>query len=57
MLDGHKNSFPEASRRAGVVSRKSMRIDFTRAALNDADVWEYYIQTPIFKFLMLRSAA
>ena len=36
--DGHKTPDPEGSRYAGVVSRESVRIALTYAALNDLDV-------------------
>ena len=38
VLDGHKCSNPEGSTCAGVVSRDSVRIALTHAALNDLDV-------------------
>ena len=37
--DGHKTSDPDGSRYAGVVSRESVRIALTYAALNDLDVF------------------
>ena len=45
MLDGHRQPSPEGSTYAGVVSRESVRIAFTYAALNDVDVWACDIQT------------
>ena len=44
VLDGHKNKSPEGSTYAGVVSRESVRIAFTYAALMDVDVWSCDIQ-------------
>jgi len=38
VLDGHKMPTPSSSTCAGVVSRESVRIAFTCAALNDLDV-------------------
>ena len=38
VLDGHKTPDPVGSKYAGVVSRESVRIAFTYAALNDLDV-------------------
>ena len=38
VLDGHKTPDPIGSSYAGVVSRESIRIAFTYAALNDSDV-------------------
>ena len=51
VLDGHKTPDPEISTFAGVVSRESVRIALTYAALNDLDVWgadikNAYIQSP-----------
>ena len=51
VLDGHKTSTPEGSTYAGVVSRESVRIAFTYAALNDVDVFaadiqNAYLQSP-----------
>ena len=51
VLDGHKTSDPEVSTYAGVVSRESVRIAFTYAALNDidvfaADIGNAYLQSP-----------
>ena len=40
----HRQSSPDGSTYARVVSRESVRIDFTYAALNDADVWDCDIQ-------------
>ena len=37
--DGHKTEDTDGSRYAGVVSRDSVRIALTYAALNDIDVW------------------
>ena len=50
-LDGHKTPDPIGSTFAGVVSRESIRIAFTYAALNDlrvfaADVRNTYLQAP-----------
>ena len=47
----HKTADPEGSNYAGVVSRESVRIAFTYAALNDLDIWacniqNAYIQAP-----------
>ena len=39
VLDGHKTSDVEYSTYAGVVSRESVRIALTYAALNGIDVW------------------
>jgi hypothetical protein len=39
VLDGHKTDNPIGSTYAGVVSRDSVRIAFTYAALNGLDVW------------------
>ena len=39
VLDGHKTPSPEGSTHAGVVSRDSIRIAFTHAALNGLDVF------------------
>jgi hypothetical protein len=49
--DGHKTADPVASNYAGVVSRDSVRIALTYAALNDldvfaADVQNAYLQAP-----------
>jgi hypothetical protein len=49
--DGHKTRDPEGSRYAGVVSRDSVRIALTYAALNDlnvmaADIRNAYLQAP-----------
>jgi hypothetical protein len=44
VMDGHKTSAPKASCYAGVVSRESVRIAFTYAALNGVDVWAADIQ-------------
>ena len=51
VLDGHKTPDPVGSTYAGVVSRESVRIAFTYAALNDldvfaADVRNAYLQAP-----------
>ena len=51
VLDGHKTPDPIGSTYAGVVSRESVRIAFTYAALNDidvfaADVRNAYLQAP-----------
>jgi hypothetical protein len=51
VLNGHKNKAPEGSTYAGVVSRESVRIAFTYAALNGLDVWSCdiknaYLQAP-----------
>ena len=42
--DGHKTPIPELSTFAGVVSRESVRIAFTYAALNGLTVCASYIQ-------------
>lgn len=44
VLDGHKTSDVDGSTYAGVVSRESVRIVLTYAALNDLDVWAADIQ-------------
>ena len=51
VLDGYKTPDPIGSTYAGVVSRESVRIAFTYAALNDfdvyaADVRNAYLQAP-----------
>ena len=51
VLDGHKCANPEGSTYAGVVSRESVRICLTYAALNDldvtgADIRNAYLQAP-----------
>ena len=51
VLDGHKCADPEGSTYAGVVSRESVRIALTYAALNDlevyaADIRNAYLQAP-----------
>ena len=51
VLDGHKTPDPVGSKYAGVVSRESVRIAFTYAALNDpdvciADIRNAYLQSP-----------
>ena len=51
VLDGHKTPDPLGSTYAGVVSRESVRIAFTYAALNDIDIWaadirNAYLQAP-----------
>jgi hypothetical protein len=51
LLDGHKTPNPIGSTYAGVVSRDSVRITFTYAALNGVDVWaadikNAYLQAP-----------
>ncbi len=51
VLDGHKTPDPVGSRYAGVVSRESVRIAFTYAALNGldvcaADIRNAYLQAP-----------
>ena len=51
VLDGHKTPNPIGSTYSGVVSRESVRIAFTYAALNDldvfaADVRNAYLQAP-----------
>ena len=51
VLDGHKTPDPVGSTFAGVVSRESVRIAFTYAALNDlqvfvADIGNAYLQAP-----------
>ena len=38
VMDGHKTGEPDGSTYAGVVSRESVRIAFTYAALNGVDV-------------------
>ena len=49
--DGHRTKNPEGSTFAGVVSRDSIRILLTYAALNDLNVWatdikSAYLQAP-----------
>eukprot|EP00957_Ditylum_brightwellii_P083491 6347088-Ditylum_brightwellii.AAC.1 len=51
VLDGHKTPNANISTYAGVVSRESMRIAFTYAALNKldacaADIRNAYLQAP-----------
>jgi hypothetical protein len=51
VLDGHKTADPTGSTYAGVVSRESVRIAFTYAALNGVDVFaadirNAYLQAP-----------
>ena len=51
VLDGHKTPDPVGSKYAGVVSRESVQIAFTYAALNDldlcmADIRNAYLQSP-----------
>ena len=51
VLDGHKTSKPTGSTYVGVVSRESVRIAFTYAALNGldvcaADIRNAYLQAP-----------
>jgi len=51
VLDGHKTPAPSGSTYAGVVSRESVRIALTYAALNDmdvtaADIRNAYLQAP-----------
>lgn len=51
VLDGHKTADPVGSKYAGVVSRDSVRIAFTYAALNNldvcaADIRNAYLQAP-----------
>lgn len=51
VLDGHRTADPEDSTYAGVVSRESVRIAFTYAALNGidicaADILNAYLQAP-----------
>ena len=51
MKDGHRTPDPTTSNYAGVVSRESVRIAFTYAALNGldvfaADVQNSYLQAP-----------
>ena len=51
VLDGHKTPDPVGSKYAGVVSRESVRIAFTYAALNElgvcmADIRNTYLQSP-----------
>ena len=51
VLDGHKTPDPVGSKYAGVVSRESVRIPFTYAALNEldvcmADIRNAYLQSP-----------
>ena len=51
VLDGHKTLDPIGSTYAGVVSRESVQIALSYAALNDrdvfaADIWNAYLQAP-----------
>ena len=51
VLDGHKTESPNISTYAGVVSRESVRIALTYAALNDVDIYaadirNAYLQAP-----------
>ena len=51
VLDGHKTPDPVGSKYAGVVSRESVQIEFTYAALNGldvcmADIRNVYLQAP-----------
>ena len=51
VLDGHRQSDPEGFTYVGVVSRESVRIAFTYAALNEVDVCatdirNAYLQAP-----------
>eukprot|EP00957_Ditylum_brightwellii_P139994 10667776-Ditylum_brightwellii.AAC.1 len=51
VLDGHKTTYLIGSTYAGAVSRESVRITFTYAALNNLDVWitdiqNVYLQIP-----------
>ena len=51
VMDGHKTGEPDGSTYAGVVSRESVRIAFTYAALNGvdvmaADILNAYLQAP-----------
>lgn len=51
VLDGHKTDLPSHLTYAGIVSRKSVRIALTYAALNDlnvtaADIRNAYLQAP-----------
>eukprot|EP00957_Ditylum_brightwellii_P192087 14622560-Ditylum_brightwellii.AAC.1 len=51
VLDGHKTAAPDGSTYAGVVSRESVRIALTYAALNGlgvtaADIRNAYLQAP-----------
>ena len=51
VLNGHKTQDPIGSTYAGVVSRESVYIALTYAALNDlnvfaADIWNAYLQAP-----------
>jgi hypothetical protein len=53
ILDGHKLPTPEGSTYAGVVSRESMRISLTYAALNGlkvcaANIRDAYLQAPSY---------
>ena len=52
VLDGHQYSNPVVSTYAGVVSRDSVRVNLTYAALNDielldSDIQKAYLQTPL----------
>jgi hypothetical protein len=44
VFGGHRTSDPEGSTYAGVVSRESVRITFTYAALMGLDIMSAYIQ-------------
>ena len=52
VLDGHRQGQPEGSTYAGVVSRESVRIALTYAALNkldviSGDICNAYLQAPL----------
>ena len=54
VLDGHKTPEPKISTYAGVVSRESVRIVLTYAALNRvdviaADIRNAYLQAPLYQ--------
>ena len=51
VMDGHRTPDPIGSTYAGVVSRESVRVAFTYAALNRLDIWaadirNVYLQAP-----------
>ena len=57
VLDGHRNTLPEGSAHARVVSLESVRISFTYAVLRNPDVWACDVQIPAFKILLLKITA
>ena len=57
VLDGHRHLSPEGYVHAGVVSRESIKVAFTHAFLNNADVWACGVLTPAFKIPLMKSIA